>query len=166
MVCYFTIVREKSEIVAGEKSMWKRAFRVLLMTVANMVVMVALHGNSRQWWPKIPFLSLRNESIAEHSRLLFNMLAVVTAGEAAFGKFSRERRRPRLLMLLALPALLPLLVLFGRHILRLDEKKLEIYYLSMVPILPLGAAIVEEVVVARKESDDGRQTTDDGGQDS
>ncbi|MEZ4633473.1 MAG: hypothetical protein R2873_32410 [Caldilineaceae bacterium] len=131
--------------------MWKRVGRVMLTTLANMLVMIMLHGNSRQWWPKIPFLSLRNESIAEHSRLLFNMQAVVTVGEAALGKFSLARRRPRLLMLLALPALLPLLILFGRHVLRLEEKKLEIYYLSMVPTLPLAAAIVEEVLVARKE---------------
>lgn len=133
--------------------MWRRAGRVAVMTLANMVVMIMLHGNSRQWWPKIPWLSLRDESIAEHSRLLFNMQAVVTAGEAALGKFAPQRRRPRLLLLLALPALLPLLVLFGRHILRLEEKKLEIYYLSMVPILPLAAAIVEEVMVAMGEAD-------------
>jgi hypothetical protein len=43
----------------------------LVFIVANVLVMIILHGNSRQWWPKIPYLSLRDESVGEHTRLLF-----------------------------------------------------------------------------------------------
>ncbi|MFQ3683566.1 MAG: hypothetical protein SNJ51_14975, partial [Roseiflexus sp.] len=61
----------------------------LAFIAANVVVMIILHGNSRQWWPKIPCLSLRNESVGEHTRLLFNTLAVVTVAQASIGRLPR-----------------------------------------------------------------------------
>ncbi|MCU0493255.1 MAG: hypothetical protein MUD01_16840 [Chloroflexaceae bacterium] len=119
--------------------------------LANVVVMVILHGNSRQFWPKIPWLSLRNESIREHCRLLFNTLAVVTAGQAALGKLPRERVLPRLVVLAALPVSLPLLILFGQKVLRLEGAAAERYNLGLVPLLPIGAMVLEDVFVPHRE---------------
>lgn len=121
--------------------------------LANVFVMVILHGNSRQFWPKIPYLSLRNESIAEHSRLLFNTLAVVTVGQALLGRLPPERRLPRIVVLAALPAALPLLILFGQRVLRLEGEAAERYNLGLVPLLPIGAMILEERLVARQAKD-------------
>lgn len=63
----------------------------LSFVVANILVMIVLHGNSRQFWPKIPYLSLRDESISEHMRLLFNTLLVVTAIQFVPGRLPRQR---------------------------------------------------------------------------
>jgi hypothetical protein len=115
--------------------------------LANIFVMIVLHGNSRQFWPKIPYLSLRDESIREHCRLLFNTLAVVTVGQAALGTFPRERRLPRAIVLVALPAALPLLILFGQRVLRLQGAPAERYNLSLVPLLPIGAVVLEDALV-------------------
>ncbi|GAB4194486.1 MAG: hypothetical protein OHK0022_10520 [Roseiflexaceae bacterium] len=116
----------------------------LAFVLGNVLVMIILHGNSRQFWPKIPFLSLRNESIAEHCRLLFNTLAVVTAGQAALGRLPRTRRLPRLVTLAALPLALPALILFGQKVLRLRGRAGETYNLALVPLLPVGAMLLEE----------------------
>jgi hypothetical protein len=114
---------------------------------ANILVMIVLHGNSRQFWPKIPYLSLRDESIREHCRLLFNTLAIVTVAQAALGKLPRERRLPRAIVLVALPAALPLLILFGQRVLRLQGAPAERYNLSLVPLLPIGAVALEDALV-------------------
>ncbi|MEN9938323.1 MAG: hypothetical protein RLZZ387_4902 [Chloroflexota bacterium] len=131
--------------------MLRRVGRVAGFTLANMVVMVVLHGNSRQWWPKIPYLSLRDESVAEHCRLLFNTLAVVTLGQALLGRLPRERVAPRAALLVALPLALPALIALGRHGLRLRPPALERYYLSLVPLLPLLGGAWEEIVAPNAE---------------
>lgn len=128
--------------------MIRTILRVLGFVAANVLVMVVLHGNSRQWWPKIPYLSLRDESVGEHCRLLFNTLALVTVGQAALGRLPPERWLPRALALVALPASLPLLIFFGRRVLRLRGAAAERYNLSLVPLLPLAAAIGEGALVA------------------
>lgn len=115
---------------------------------ANMLVMIILHGNSRQFWPKIPYLSLRDESIGEHTRLLFNTLAVVTAGQALIGRLPRTRWLARALILGVIPALLPGLIWFGQSGLRLKGVTAERYNLSMVPLLPIAAVALEDWLAA------------------
>ncbi|WP_298482352.1 hypothetical protein [uncultured Chloroflexus sp.] len=127
--------------------MLKRILHALGFIVANVIVMIILHGNSRQFWPKIPYLSLRNESTLEHTRLLFNTLLVVTIGQALIGKLPRERWLPRGIVLAALPASLPALIFFGRRVLRLEGDASERYNLSLVPLLPIAATVLEEVLV-------------------
>lgn len=127
--------------------MGKRILRGLGFVVANVIVMIILHGNSRQFWPKIPYFSLRNESTAEHTRLLFNTLLVVTIGQALIGKLPRERWLPRGIVLAALPASLPALIFFGQRVLRLQGDAGERYNLSLVPLLPIAATVLEEVLV-------------------
>lgn len=122
----------------------------LAYIIANMLVMIMLHGNSRQWWPKIPYLSLRDESVGEHTRLLFNTLGLVALGQAALGRLPREQRLPRILTVIGIPALLPPLIWFGEHGLRLKGQAAERYHLAMVPILPLLARIVEMGLVRRE----------------
>lgn len=127
--------------------MLKRILHALGFIVANVIVMIILHGNSRQFWPKIPYLSLRNESTFEHTRLLFNTLLVVTIGQALIGKLPRERWLPRGIVLAALPASLPALIFFGQRVLRLEGDASERYNLSLVPLLPIAATVLEEVLV-------------------
>ncbi|OAN44636.1 hypothetical protein A6A03_16145 [Chloroflexus islandicus] len=127
--------------------MLKRILHALGFIVANVIVMIILHGNSRQFWPKIPYLSLRNESTFEHTRLLFNTLLVVTIGQALIGKLPRERWVPRGIVLAALPASLPGLIFFGQRVLRLEGEASERYNLSLVPLLPIAATVLEEVLV-------------------
>ncbi|MEJ5344438.1 MAG: hypothetical protein WHS83_05970 [Chloroflexus sp.] len=129
--------------------MMKRILRSLGFVVANVIVMIILHGNSKQFWPKIPYLSLRNESIGEHTRLLFNTMALVTLGQALIGKLPRERWLPRGIVLAVFPALLPALIFFGQRVLRLQGDAGERYNLSLVPLLPIAASIVEEVLTAK-----------------
>ncbi|WP_322822866.1 hypothetical protein [Chloroflexus sp.] len=129
--------------------MMKRFLRSLGFVAANVIVMIILHGNSKQFWPKIPYLSLRNESITEHTRLLFNTMALVTLGQALIGKFPRERWLPRGIVLAVFPALLPALIFFGQRVLRLQGDASERYNLSLVPLLPIAASIVEEVLTAK-----------------
>lgn len=120
----------------------------LAFVVANVLVMIILHGNSRQWWPKIPYLSLRDESVGEHTRLLFNTLAVVTVGQALIGLLPRTRWLPRALTLGVIPALLPGLIWLGQHGLRLKGAIAERYNLALVPILPIAAVVVEDRLAA------------------
>ncbi|WP_298818553.1 hypothetical protein [Chloroflexus sp.] len=129
--------------------MGKRLLRGLSFVVANVIVMIVLHGNSRQFWPKIPYLSLRNESTLEHTRLLFNTLMLVTIGQALIGKLPRERWLPRGIVLAALPASLPALIFFGQRVLRLQGDAAERYNLSLVPLLPIAATVLEEILVDR-----------------
>lgn len=117
--------------------------------LANMVVMVILHGNSKQFWPKIPLLSLRDESTGEHTRLLFNTLGVTTLLQAALGRLPRERWLARALTLGVIPATLPALMFFGQRVLRLQGQRAEIYNLSLVPLLPLAAVAVEEALATQ-----------------
>ncbi len=126
----------------------------LAFVVANVVVMIILHGNSRQWWPKIPCLSLRNESVGEHTRLLFNTLAVVTVVQALIGRLPRERWLPRALTLGVIPALLPGLIWLGQSGLRLKGAIAERYNLALVPILPIAAVVVEDRLAAALSSTD------------
>ncbi|MEI7645884.1 MAG: hypothetical protein WCJ55_16560 [Chloroflexales bacterium] len=114
--------------------------------LANVLVMVILHGNSKQFWPKIPYLSLKNESTSEHARLLFNTLAVVTLFQAALGRLPRERWLARGVVLAAMPAALPLVIFVGQKVLRLRGHATEAYNLSMVPLLPIAAMVVEDAI--------------------
>jgi hypothetical protein len=116
--------------------------------LANMVVMVILHGNSRQFWPKVPFLSLRDESNGEHVRLLFNTLGVTTLLQAAIGRLPRERWLARALTVGVIPAALPALLFFGQRVLRLKGSAAETYNLAMVPLLPIAAVAIEEALAA------------------
>ncbi|MEM8533899.1 MAG: hypothetical protein AAGF95_23850 [Chloroflexota bacterium] len=118
---------------------------------ANVLVMIILHGNSRQFWPKIPLLSLRDESVFEHCRLLFNTLLVVTLGQIVLRRLSASRRLPRVCTLIALPLALPLLIAFGQRVLRLQGRAGETYNLALVPLLPIGAAALEDGLVALAE---------------
>jgi hypothetical protein len=120
----------------------------LAFVAANVVVMIILHGNSRQWWPKIPCLSLRDESVGEHTRLLFNTLAVVTIGQTLIGRLPRTRWLPRALTLGVIPALLPGLIWLGQRGLRLRGAIAERYNLALVPILPIAAVVVEDQLAA------------------
>lgn len=129
--------------------MLRTILKKIAFVFANVFVMVILHGNSKQFWPKIPYLSLRNESVPEHSRLLFNTLGVVTVGQAAIRQLPRERWLPRVIVLLALPAALPLLIFFGQKVLRLKGSAAERYNLGLVPLLPIGAMLLEETLVRR-----------------
>lgn len=115
---------------------------------ANIVVMYFLHGNSKQFWPKIPYLSLRDESIPEHSRLLFNTLAIVSVGQVALGRMPRLRLPARLVAMGLLPLLLPLMIGFGQRGLQLHGHRAEIYNLSLVPLLPIVAASIEDGIVS------------------
>lgn len=129
----------------------KRQFVLL-----NIIVMVILHGNSRQFWPKIPYLSLRNESTSEHCRLLFNTLSLVSLIQFLLGRLQREQWLARLVTIGAIPASLPLLLLFGHKVLGLRGKAAETYHLSLVPILPLAATVLEDrflVLNAKKETE-------------
>lgn len=130
----------------NERSNWPGKVGYIL---ANVLVMVILHGNSKQFWPKIPYLSLRNESVFEHTRLIFNTLAVVTVIQALLGRLPRERWLPRGAALTAIPAALPLLIAFGQKVLRLRGSKAEVYNLSLVPLLPVAAVVVEDAVAAQ-----------------
>ncbi|NOK57386.1 MAG: hypothetical protein GFH27_549309n121 [Chloroflexi bacterium AL-W] len=116
---------------------------------SNVLVMIILHGNSRQFWPKIPVLSLRDESVFEHCRLLFNTLLLVTLGQLALRRLTDSRRLPRVCTLIALPLALPLLIAFGQRVLRLQGRAGETYNLALVPLLPIGAAALEDGLVAR-----------------
>ncbi len=129
--------------------MGKRIVRSLGFVIANVVVMIILHGNSRQFWPKIPYLSLRNESTAEHTRLLFNTMMVVTIGQALIGQLPRERWLPRGIVLAVFPALLPALIFLGQRVLRLQGDAGERYNLSLVPLLPIAASVLEETLTAK-----------------
>jgi hypothetical protein len=122
--------------------------------LSNVLVMIVLHGNSKQFWPKIPYLSLRNESTAEHSRLLFNTLAVVTVLQALVRQLPRGRWLPRAAVLVVMPALLPLLIFFGQQVLKLEGKQAETYNLSLVPMLPIGAMVIEDRLVEYLVADD------------
>ena len=116
--------------------------------LANVAVMVILHGNSRQFWPKIPYLSLRDESTAEHTRLLFNTLGVTTLIQAGLGRLPRERWLPRALTLGLIPAALPALLFLSQRVLRLRGPAAEAFNLSLVPILPIAAVAVEDGLAA------------------
>ncbi len=126
--------------------------------LSNVLVMTILHGNSKQFWPKIPYLSLRNESTAEHTRLLFNTLALVTGGQALLGRLPRRHWLPRAIVLGVIPASLPALIFFGQRVLRLKGAAGETYNLALVPILPVAALVLEEALVDRLNPDPGHST--------
>ena len=117
--------------------------------LASVVVMVLLHGNSRQFWPKIPYLSLRDESVAGHTRLVFNTLALVTLGQWLIGRLPRERALPRAAGVAAATAALPALIGLNQRVLRLRAPLSEVYNLAQVVLLPLGAALLEEALAER-----------------
>jgi hypothetical protein len=124
--------------------LWKKTPFVL----ANIGVMVVLHGNSKQFWPKIPYLSLRDESIPEHSRLLFNTLLLVTLGQLALKRLPTTRIPARVVTMGVLPLSLPLMIGLEHRKLRLASKQARIYHLSLVLFLPIAAAALEEGLVA------------------
>lgn len=134
----------------------------MLFVLANIIVMIILHGNSRQFWPKIPYLSLRDESVPEHMRLLFNTLAVVSAGEGLLGALPRRRLLPRAVVLVLLPLALPVLIWFGQHGLRLRDAAAERYNLSLVPLLPIAAVVLEEVLSANRRNKETREQRSKG----
>jgi len=116
--------------------------------LADIVTMVILHGNSRQFWPKIPYLSLRDESVGEHTRLLFNTLTLVSIGQALLGRLPRGRLLPRAAAVGAIPATLPALIGLNTRVLRLRPPFSEVYNLALVLLLPVGAALLEDAVAA------------------
>jgi hypothetical protein len=128
--------------------MRQRLLRGLGFILGSMITMIILHGNSRQFWPKIPYLSLRDESISEHTRLLFNTLTIVSLAQLALGALPRARWGIRTALVAGISAALPGLILFGQKVLRLEGRQAEIYNLSMVPLLPIAAVITEEVLTA------------------
>ena len=117
--------------------------------LANIVVMVILHGNSRQFWPKIPYLSLRDESTGEHVRLLVNTFGVTTLIQALVGQLPRERWMARALTITVVPATLPALLFIGQRVLRLRGQAAEAYNLVLVPLLPAAAVLLEDALAAR-----------------
>ena len=117
--------------------------------LTNMLVMVILHGNSKQFWPKIPLLSLRDESIGEHVRLLFNTLSITSLLQVALGRLPRKRWLARLLTIGVIPASLPALILFGQRLLRLQGQSAEVYNLALVPLLPMAAILVEDALATQ-----------------
>lgn len=132
--------------------MHHRIFHKLAYVIANAFVMIALHGNSRQWWPKIPYLSLRDESVSEHQRLLLNTFAIVTLGQALIGQLPRRAWLPRALTAIGLPLALPLLIWIGPHVFRLQGSAAERYNLAMVPLLPIVATITEDLLQHEREA--------------
>lgn len=118
--------------------------------LANVLTMVILHGNDKQFWPKIPYLSLRDESVSEHRRLLFNTLAVVTVGQVLLGRLGRPRLLPRLLSLVIMPASLPPLIAFGQRLFGERTVGEGLYHLALVLGLPLGVAYWEDYVVSQE----------------
>jgi hypothetical protein len=130
--------------------MRQRILRSSGFILGTMLTMIILHGNSRQFWPKIPYLSLRDESISEHTRLLFNTLTIVSLVQLALGKLPRERWGIRAGIVAGITAALPGLILFGQRVLRLEGQPAEIYNLSMVPLLPIAATVTEELIAARR----------------
>lgn len=134
--------------------MLRYAQKKLPFLAANIAVMYVLHGNSRQFWPKIPYLSLRNESVTEHSRLLFNTLLVVTLGQLATGRLTQPRLSSRLIVMGVMPMLLPLLIAFGQRGLGLYGHKAEVYYISLVPFLTVSSAVLEDSLMLLAEPPD------------
>ncbi len=126
-------------------STWVRNKAAFL--AATIAVMYVLHGNSRQFWPRIPYLSLRDESIPEHRRLLFNTLLLVTLGQVAAGRLPRARLAARSVSLGLVPILLPLLLGAGHRMLHLHGRAALVYHISLVPALPLVAALLEDGLV-------------------
>lgn len=117
--------------------------------LANMLVMVILHGNRKQFWPKIPLLSLRDESVGEHVRLLFNTLSITSLLQVALGQLPRKRWLARLLTIGVIPASLPALILCGQRLLRLQGQSAEVYNLALVPLLPMATLLVEDVLTTQ-----------------
>jgi NhaP-type Na+/H+ or K+/H+ antiporter len=115
---------------------------------ACIVVMAILHGNSKQFWPKIPYLSLRNESVFEHMRLLFNTFALVSLGQMVLGNLPRAHLPARVAVTVGTPAVLPLLIGLGSMV-RLRGSTREVYNAVLVLLLPLVAAAVEDQLAAR-----------------
>jgi hypothetical protein len=123
-----------------------RAWSKAGFVVANVAVMVILHGNSRQPWPRIPYLSLQDESEREHARLVFNTLAVVTLGQIVIGRLPGSRLRGRAVSLIASPGVLLVLLALNRRVLRLHGAAERVFHLLIVVGLPLGAAFVEDAL--------------------
>jgi hypothetical protein len=139
-----------------------RILHKLAFIGANAIVMIILHGNSRQWWPKIPYLSLRDESVTEHQRLLFNTFAIVTIGQALLGRLPRNAWLARALTTIGFPLALPALIWAGPQIFRLRGAAIERYNLAMVPLLPIVATIVEDALTERGGEESGARSQESG----
>lgn len=152
------------QILHGSQAVVRYVGSKVPFLLANIGVMYILHGNSKQFWPKIPYLSLRNESVPEHCRLLFNTLAIVTLGQAAMGRLPRSRVPARIATMGFLPAMLPAMIGFGRWGLRLEGHTAEIYNLSLVPVLPILAATMEDglVLTMNKAKEQGEPDVSQG----
>lgn len=124
--------------------------------LANVLTMVVLHGNTKQFWPKIPYLSLRDESVAEHSRLMFNTLLLVTLGQLLLRRLSPDRLPARAIATGAATGALGPLIMLGQRGLRLRPPLSEVYNLSLVWLLPLGAALLEDLVDSSIQQADRR----------
>jgi hypothetical protein len=124
--------------------LWKKIPFVL----ANIGVMVILHGNSKQFWPRVPYFSLRDESIPEHSRLLFNTLLFVTLGQLLFKRLPTTNIPARVVTMGVLPLSLPIMIGLGHRKLGLEGKQARVYHLSLVLVLPIAAAMLEEGLIA------------------
>ena len=112
--------------------------------LSSVLTMIVLHGNTKQFWPKIPYLSLRDESVAEHTRLIFNALTLVTIGQLLLRRLSPDRVPARAVGIGAVTAALGPLIVFGQRGLRLRPPISEVYNLSLVWLLPLAATLLED----------------------
>lgn len=114
--------------------------------LASILAMFALHGNTKQFWPKIPYLSLRDESVGEHTRLIFNSFTLVTLIQLLLGRLPRERALPRAGAIGVATAALPALIGFNLRWLKLRAPYFEIYNFALVLLLPLAAARLEQAL--------------------
>ncbi len=114
--------------------------------LASIVAMFALHGNTKQFWPKIPYLSLRDESVGEHTRLIFNSFALVTLIQLLLGRLPRERALPRAGAVGVATAALPVLIGLNLRRLKLRAPLFEVYNFALVLLLPLAAAQLEQML--------------------
>ncbi|MFN8567895.1 MAG: hypothetical protein U0Z44_10340 [Kouleothrix sp.] len=112
--------------------------------LASIVTMFILHGNTKQFWPKIPYLSLRDEGVGEHTRLIFSSFTLVTLAQLLLGRLPRAHAPTRR---------------GDRHghggaagadraepeeSLRLRAPYFEIYNFALVLLLPLATALLED----------------------
>ncbi|MBK9943390.1 MAG: hypothetical protein IPP13_17425 [Kouleothrix sp.] len=112
--------------------------------LASIVTMFILHGNTKQFWPKIPYLSLHDESVGEHTRLIFSSFTLVTLAQLLLGRLPRARMLPRAGAIGTATVALPALIGLNLKGLRLRAPYFEIYNFALVLLLPLATALLED----------------------
>lgn len=124
------------------------------VVLADIVTMFILHGNTRQFWPKIPYLSLRDESVGEHTRRLFSTLALVSVGQVLLGRLPHERQIPRAAAIGAVPVALPALIGLNTRVLRLRPPWSAVYNFALVLPLPVAATLLEDAIAGASAAAD------------